>query len=64
MQHAQGAMQGDTTGTGDLQALFDTSALVLGVALVVPDPQVLTCRNLMYISIPLRVHANNVAQLR
>jgi hypothetical protein len=33
-------MQADGAGGVDLQALFDTSTLVLGVALVVPDPQV------------------------
>ena len=40
LQHAQGAMQGDAAGNGDLQALFDTSALVLGISLVQQDPQV------------------------
>jgi hypothetical protein len=40
LQHAQGAMQGDAAGNGDLQALFDTSALVLGIAFVQQDPQV------------------------
>lgn len=45
LQHAQGAMQADAAGGGDLQALFDTSALVLGIALVVLDPQVMTLTN-------------------
>lgn len=41
-QHAQGGVQPEGA-PGDLQALFDPSALVVGIALVVPDENVSFC---------------------
>jgi hypothetical protein len=55
LQHAQGGLQADAAGAGDLQALFDTSALVLGITLVAPDPQVLTGQHFEFGS-PKAIH--------